>query len=38
MIRGKPTADDIPFDILTDRYAAYPIDDPGTEWPSSPTS
>jgi hypothetical protein len=29
MIRGKSAADDIPFDILTDRYAAYRIDNPG---------
>jgi hypothetical protein len=29
MIRGVPSADDTPFDILTDRYQPYPIDNPG---------
>jgi hypothetical protein len=29
MVRGTPTADSTPFDLLTDRYLAYDIDDPG---------
>ena len=28
MIKGKPTADGTPFDLLTDRYLDYPIDTP----------
>jgi hypothetical protein len=29
LIRGRPTADQTPFDLLTDRYTSYGIDDPG---------
>ena len=29
LIRGAPSADDVPFDILTDRYLAYDLDRPG---------
>lgn len=29
LIRGTPTADGTPFDLLTDRYLEYPIDSPG---------
>jgi hypothetical protein len=29
LIRGAPTADDVPFDNLTDRYLAYDVDKPG---------
>jgi hypothetical protein len=29
MIKGQPTADAPPFDLLTDRYMSYPLDDPG---------
>lgn len=28
LIKGEPTSDAIPFEILTDRYQAYEIDDP----------
>jgi hypothetical protein len=28
LIKGKPTQDHIPFDLLTDRYLVYPIDNP----------
>lgn len=28
MVRGSPTADRTPFDLLTDRYLQYQIDDP----------
>ncbi len=27
LIKGEPTAEDIPFDLLTDRYLSYDIDD-----------
>ncbi|MGG5890099.1 tetratricopeptide repeat-containing protein [Falsiroseomonas sp. HC035] len=29
LIKGGPVADATPFDILTDRYLAYEVDDPG---------
>lgn len=29
LIKGKPSADDTPFDVLTDRYVAYDAADPG---------
>ena len=29
LIRGRQSADDIPFDLLTDRYLKYDLDDPG---------
>jgi len=29
LLRGQPTKDDTPFDLLTDRYLPYPIQDPG---------
>lgn len=29
MIRGEPSTDAPPFDLSTDRYLPYPIDDPG---------
>ena len=29
LIKGEPVADSTPFDILTDRYLAYAVDDPG---------
>jgi hypothetical protein len=29
LIKGKPTSDQIPFDLLTDRYLTYDIDNPG---------
>jgi len=28
LIKGTPTSDSTPFDLLTDRYCAYEIDDP----------
>lgn len=28
LIKGRPTSDGTPFDLLTDRYLAYDIDDP----------
>jgi hypothetical protein len=28
LIRGNPTADEVPFDNLTDRFVAYNLDDP----------
>lgn len=28
LLRGKQSADDIPFDLLTDRYLKYDLDDP----------
>jgi hypothetical protein len=31
LIRGAPSADDVPFDILTDRYLEYELDKP-KEW------
>ena len=29
LIKGTPTGDKTPFDLLTDRYLPYPIDNPG---------
>jgi hypothetical protein len=29
LIKGTPTGDETPFDLLTDRYLPYPIDKPG---------
>ncbi len=29
LIKGTPTGDQTPFDLLTDRYLPYPIEDPG---------
>lgn len=29
LIKGQPTADGTPFDVLTDRYLAYEVKDPG---------
>jgi tetratricopeptide (TPR) repeat protein len=29
LIRGAPSGDDVPFDILTDRYLEYKLDNPG---------
>jgi hypothetical protein len=29
LIKGTPTGDETPFDLLTDRYLPYPIDNPG---------
>jgi tetratricopeptide (TPR) repeat protein len=34
LIKGSPTADPTPFDILTDRYVAYPIDDAAAALPA----
>ena len=31
LVKGTPSADDIPFDLLTDRYLEYEIDAPGTK-------
>ncbi|WP_367185915.1 tetratricopeptide repeat-containing protein, partial [Mesorhizobium escarrei] len=31
LIRGAPVADATPFDILTDRYLEYSVDDPGSK-------
>jgi hypothetical protein len=33
LIKGRPVADEVPFDNLTDRYLAYDIDDPAKALP-----
>ena len=31
LIKGMPVADSTPFDILTDRYLEYSVDEPGAK-------